>query len=77
MHGLIMILIVVILPLLNIPVVHSLVKSLSTLKRYFPIYFILNHLFSKHSPKVISYPIFLKFSPLEAELFDLNTNVNS
>jgi uncharacterized membrane protein len=77
MHGLIMILIVVILPLLNIPVVHSLVKSLSTLKRYFPIYFILNHLFSKHSPKVITYPIFLKFSPLEAELLDLNTNVNS
>ena len=30
---------------------HSRVKSISTL-RYFPIYFILNHLFSTHSPEV-------------------------
>ena len=36
--------------------VHSQVKSLSAL-RYFPthLYFIYNHLFSKHSPEVISF----------------------
>ena len=67
MHGLIMLLIVVTLPWLHIPVVHSLVKSLTTL-RYFPLYFILNHSFSKHSPKVISHPIFLKFTLLKVEL---------
>jgi hypothetical protein len=35
--------------------------------RYFLIYFIYNHLLSKHYPEVISYPIVLKFSPSKAE----------
>jgi hypothetical protein len=48
-------------------ILHSRVKSISAL-RYFPIYFISNHLFSKHSPEVIHYLIFMKFSALNAEI---------
>ena len=47
--------------------IHSRVKSISTL-RYFPIYFILNHLFSTHSPEVIPCLIFIKFSALNPKI---------
>ena len=47
--------------------IHSWVKSISTL-RYFPIYFILNHLFSTHSPEVIPCLIFMKFSALSPKI---------
>ena len=46
---------------------HCEVKNLSA-QRYIPIYFTKNHLFSNHSPAVISYLIFFKFSPLKAKL---------
>ena len=47
--------------------IQSQVNCISIL-RYFPTYFISNHLFSKHFLKVFPYPIFLKFSPLNAEI---------
>jgi hypothetical protein len=56
--------------------IHSWVKSISTL-RYFPIYFIVNHLFSTHSPEVIPCLIFMKFELLFTSIYDLNININS
>jgi len=35
-----------------------------------------NHLFSKHSPAVIPCQIFLKFSPLKAELSRVHVNIS-
>ena len=45
----------------------SWVKSISTL-RYFPMFFMLNHLFSTHSPEVIPCLIFMKFSALNPKI---------
>ena len=54
---------------------HSRVKSISTL-RYFPIYFILNHLFSTHSPEVIPCLIFMKFSALIPKINIVSSSYN-
>ena len=45
--------------------VQSHVKSLSTLRYFLYIYFILNHLASKISSKVIAYPIFTSVSKID------------
>jgi hypothetical protein len=43
-------------------------ESTLTGQIYFPIYFIYNHVFSKHSLEVIPYLIFMKFSALNSEI---------
>ena len=55
--------------------IHSRVKSISTL-RYFPIYFILDHLFSTHSPEVIPCLLFMKFSALNPKINIVSTSYN-
>ena len=47
--------------------IHSRVKSICTL-RHFPVYFILNHLFSTHSLKFIPCLILMKFSALNPKI---------
>ena len=47
---------------------HIHVSKAIPLLRYFPVYFILNPIFSNYPLEVIPYPIFLKFSPLKAEV---------
>jgi hypothetical protein len=51
------------------------VESISTL-RYFPIYFILNHLFSTHSHVVIPCLIFMKFSTLSPKINIVSSSYN-
>jgi hypothetical protein len=55
--------------------IHSWVKNISTL-RYFPIYLILNHLFSTHSPEVIPCLIFMEFSALNPEINIVSSSCN-
>jgi hypothetical protein len=54
---------------------HSRVKSLSAL-RYFPISFILNRIFLKHSPEIFSYLTVLEYSPLAEVLITMYCNIS-
>jgi hypothetical protein len=59
----------------NIIKLHSRVKSLSAL-RYFPISFILNRIFLKHSPEIFSYLTVLEYSPLAEVLITMYCNIS-
>jgi hypothetical protein len=47
------------------------------LEEEFPIYFTLNHLFSKHSHEVIPHLILWQFSPLKAEFLTQTLSINA